>query len=68
MYRCKKCGWQTRPRQSELRLISERREMIYNTHDKKGNPITTHGWEIAKEIKVCGRCHVEAQEKETTEA
>jgi len=48
MYKCQKCGRQSKPKEKQYTKVVETREKYY----KEG----TTGWEIVRELKVCEGC------------
>jgi hypothetical protein len=76
MFKCDDCSKITRPRQKEIRKIVAKREKEYKLTDEKGRPLTdrdgnqriTQGWEIVKEIRVCGECNLTQRPLPTTSA
>lgn len=48
MFRCQQCGGQTAPHEKQTKKVLAKRPKTY----KNGGV----GWEIKKEISVCGKC------------
>ena len=58
MFRCQRCGNVTRSREKETKVVIEYRKKIYKQASTKRDTriITTHGFEIVKEIRICNKC------------
>jgi len=54
MFRCDNCGGQQLPRTKMQHAVVERRDVDYK--NEKGD-ILGKGWEIVKELALCGECH-----------
>lgn len=64
MFRCEnsECRILVKKRQPENKVVTERRNKSYEVRVRrgryKGEVNTVHGWEIAREIRVCPDCFV----------
>jgi len=56
MFRCEKCGKLSVPGEKAHKLVTGKRERIYNVKDRYGETRQVKGWEIEKEITVCINC------------
>lgn len=70
MYRCEGCKRVTEPGGKQNRVVIEKREKIYSFIDSveasfgkkiysSNDKNISKGWEIVKEIVVCGKCEKE---------
>jgi len=64
MFNCGRCGRTTDLGEKGSLIVTEKRDKEYQPKDRHGNlitdrngaSITTKGWEIVKEIRVCEKC------------
>ena len=52
-YRCQQCECQVECGQEQKKVVTEKRKKTYETED---GHFLGDGWEIAKELSVCGGC------------
>lgn len=52
MYICSHCKQVTEPNQSQLKIVTKKREVVY--------PDNSKGWEIVKEESLCSECYRES--------
>jgi len=77
MYRCELCNRQSKPRETPVRLVTEKRKRTYTVKRKFPQPDTmpgddkfyyeseeVEGWEIAKEVNSCPKCADKWRKKE----
>lgn len=60
MYNCDDCGAPTKPGQSMLRFVAEKRPKTYRNlvvRGKRKECVESLGWEIAGELKLCPPCY-----------
>ncbi len=55
MFKCEQCGRQSKSGEKQYTKIIQKRKRHYDNGSE--------GWEIVKEIKVCGECKNVLQEK-----
>lgn len=60
MYICDKCKSNSKPREAQCHLVVQTRKKSYQNKykTKKGyRTKTSEGWEIVKELNLCGDCY-----------
>ena len=56
MFLCHRCHKAIGPAIPPITIITETRPKTYRNYVEGRDPIESKGWEIVKEIKVCGKC------------
>jgi hypothetical protein len=56
MFKCEKCGKISNPGETSNKVVVEKRDKTYR-YKKDKVEMTSHGWEIKKEIIVCDECN-----------
>jgi hypothetical protein len=55
MFKCNNCGGQQAPGVKPQKAVIERRDKVY-TDKKDAKKIIGKGWEIVRELALCGEC------------
>lgn len=65
MYVCDACGGVSKPGEPRNTWVAQKRKRNYELLDKEGGRVgVISGWEIKREVKLCGGCFAEAEKAE----